>query len=279
MALLAWVFGDPRVRQECAAALADSPTAAGSRCGLLRGRRERAGGRPALAAAACSSRGCRSALRRAASLHFMGLFATLFLPGSAGGDAVKIAWLAAEFPRRKIGGVLAALMDRLTGLVAIASVAPRDCRWRGRNGSSARRLPPRSFGACSSFSASACGGLLLWGIASRPRWRDRHPRWLPMREHIMEIAGIFDAFFAGGRRAAAAVALSCVALASFFLIYYCAARALAAPVSLLDMFSVMPVVDVITHAARDASPGSACARKLSRRCSARSAACRRARRC
>lgn len=243
VALLVWVFGDPQVRADAARLwqLADGRWVL---LGLLAaGMNELAGvfrWRCCLHLA-----GLRVSWRRAASLHFMGLFATLFLPGAVGGDAVKIAWLAAEFPQRKIGGVLAALMDRLTGLMTIAFaafiIALGRSTWFEQT-----PLTASLFRGVMIFFAVTCGGLLLWGIASRPRWIHRHPQWLPMRAHVIEIAGIFDAYAADPRRAAAAVALSFVALGSFFCIYYCAARALGAPVPLLDMFSIMPIVDVIT---------------------------------
>ena len=51
---------------------------------------------------------------------------------------------------------------------------------------------------------------------------------------------------ADGRRSLAALALSLLSLATYFSIYFCAARALATPVSLIDVFSLMPVIDVIT---------------------------------
>ncbi len=243
VALLAWVFSDPRVRTEAATLwrVADGRWVA---LGLLAaGVCELAG----LLRWWCCLRlaGLPVGLRRAAGLHFMGQFATLFLPGSAGGDAVKIAWLAAEFPGRKIGGVLAALMDRLSGFVAILvaafAVALLRREWFERT-----PLTAAFFHGVLIALAVAAAALVFWGITSHPRLRHRHPRWLPMREHVIEISGVFALLFTGGRRSLAALALSACALAAFFLIYYCAARALLTPLPLADVFSVMPVIDVIT---------------------------------
>lgn len=243
VSLLVWIIGDPRVRTDAAALLrmADLRWVA---LGLL------AGGVNELAGALrwwCCMHlaGVPVGLRRAAALHFMGLFATLFLPGSAGGDAVKIAWVAAEFPERRIGGVLAALMDRLTGLTAITITATVIALTR-HEWFASTPVTARLFQAVMLFFACAMGGLIFWGITSRPRFLHRHPQWLPMRAHILEIASIFDLFFADKRRAVAALALSFAAFASFFLIYYCAARALQTPVPLVDLASLMPMIDVIT---------------------------------
>lgn len=243
VALLVWIIGDPKVRQDAGELLkvADLRWAA---LGLL------AGGVNELAGAlrwwcCMQMAGVPVGLRRATALHFMGLFATLFLPGSAGGDAVKIAWVAAEFPGRRIGGVLAALMDRLTGLVAITLVATLVAVTR-HEWFASTPTTGTLFRAVMIFFALAAAALTFWGITSRPRFIQHHPQWLPMRAQIIEIASIFDLFFADKRRGATALGLSFVAFGAFFLIYYCAARALRVDVSLVDMMSIMPVVDVVT---------------------------------
>ncbi len=238
--LLVWIFRDARVRSEAASLwhLADGRWLA---LGLL------AGGAGELAGVLrwwCCVRlaSLPVTLGRAAALHFMGLFATLFLPGSVGGDAVKIAWLAAEFPERKIGGVLAALMDRLSGFVVIIAaafaVALLRREWFERTPVSAAILH-----AVLIALAVVAVALAFWAFTSL---RDLHPAWLPLRAHIVEISAIFTLFGKGGARSLATMALSCVAFAAHFLIFYCAARALATPLPLADIFSVMPVIDVIT---------------------------------
>lgn len=243
VALLVWIFRDPRVREEAASLwkIADGRWVA---AGLL------AGGAGELAGVLRWWFCLRLAdlpvrLERAAALHFMGLFATLFLPGSVGGDAVKIAWLAAEFPGRKMGGVLAALMDRLSGFVIIIaaafSVAMLRREWFERTPVSAAILH-----AVLIALAVVAAGLAFWAVTSHPRLRGLHPRWLPMREQIIQISGIFDLFWKGGWRSLATIALSCAAFTAHFLIFYCAARALSTPVPLADVFSVMPIIDVIT---------------------------------
>ena len=243
VALLVWIFVDPRVREEASALwkVADRQWVL---AGLL------VGGVGELAGVLrwwCCLRlaGLAVGLRRAAALHFMGLFATLFLPGAVGGDAVKIAWLAAEFPARKIGGLLAARMDRLSGFVIIAAavfaVAAFRHEWFERTPVTAAIL----HGVVLTLALAALG-LAFWAVTSHPRLRDRHPRWLPMRARIIEISGIFGLFFAGGWRALATIALSAVNFAGHFLIFYCAARALAVPVPLADVLTVMPIIDVIT---------------------------------
>lgn len=184
-------------------------------------------------------------LRRAASLHFVGLFSTLFLPGAAGGDLVKMAWLAAEFPQHRIGGVLAALMDRLSGLVAVGSIAAL-VAWN--RGAWFRSTPATAhiYHAVMLFFIVATTGLVLWGITSIPALRHEHPRWVPMREYVTQITAIFGRFFSDGPRAISSIALSFVTFSSLAATYYCAARALDLALPFSDVYSVMPIVDVVS---------------------------------
>jgi hypothetical protein len=184
-------------------------------------------------------------LRRAAALHFLGLFTSLFLPGMAGGDAVKIAFLALQFPQRKMGGVLAVLMDRLSGFVSIIVwtfiVAMKRGEWF-------RQTPATAalFHAVLIFLGVAAGALIVWFISSRAPLLRRTPQWIPLRARIIEIAAVFNTFLADRRRAFAALALSTASHASYFLVFYFTALAFAGSLSLGDAFSIMPLMDVVS---------------------------------
>lgn len=243
VALLAWIFSDPTLRTE-GASLWRQASWGWALMGLL------AGGINELASIArwsCCLRmaGLTVGFRRAAELHFTGLFATFFLPGSAGGDAFKISSLALQFPERRMGGALAVIMDRLSGLAAIMTAAlvavalRRD--WLAST--------PQTAGVVRGvmiFFAVAVGGIFFWYLGGHPFFRNRHPRWMPFRERFLELAGVFGLFFSGGRRAVASVGLSFVTLAAYFSIFYCAARSLSVAVSLPDMATIMPLIDVVT---------------------------------
>jgi uncharacterized membrane protein YbhN (UPF0104 family) len=242
IALLAWLFSDSRVRES--AALWREAGPGWIALALL------AGGVSDLAAAIrwwCCLHLARLPIdfSRAAALHFMGRFTTLFLPGSVGGDATKIALLAAEFPDRKLAGVIAALLDRLTGFVAVMAAAVIAAVWRREW----FERSPQTAGlvyAVLIFFAITAAGLHLWYVVSRPRFRHRHPQWLPFREHHLELSTVFDRFLEGGVRALLTIVLSFVALGSFFLVFYCAARSLHVAVPLGDLFAIMPTIDIVT---------------------------------
>jgi len=244
VALLAWIFSDPQVRAD-GALLWRQAEWSWVFLGLL------AAGLSDLAGVlrwwiCLGLSGLPVGLRRAVALYFMGRFSTLFLPGAVGGDAVKIAWLAVEFPRSRLGGVLAVLMDRLSGFAALI-ITGLTAVWLRADW---LRSTPQTAGMVSGvliFFAVSATGLVMWYIVGRERFRHRHPRWLPFRERLLKITGVFDLFFQDGRRAFAAIALSFVAMGSFFLTFYCAARAFGSAVPLADILTVMPLIDVITQ--------------------------------
>jgi glycosyltransferase 2 family protein len=87
----------------------------------------------------------------AAGLDFLGLFTSLFLPGTAGGDAAKIAAVMFWYRDRNVAAVLAVLMERLSGLFIVmiwtTVVAGLRAEWFQQT----RRA--RSFTRCLSSSA------------------------------------------------------------------------------------------------------------------------------
>lgn len=184
-------------------------------------------------------------LRRAAALHFLGLYTSLFLPGVAGGDALKVGLLAAQFPQRRLGGLLVVMMDRVTGFIVIvawlAAVA-----WARADWFAASVPAERALRVVLLITGPAAGMLVFWFLLSRTRLMRTRISRFPFREFILRCEAGFDAFIAGRARAVAALSLSIVAFGAHFLVFACAGRAFGADVATGDMLAVMPLVDVIT---------------------------------
>ncbi len=241
--LLIYLLGDARVRAESVTLIRQADLRWGL-LGLL------AGGVCELASMArwwccLSIVGTPVSRGRAAALHFAGGFATLFLPGSAGGDALKIICLAVEYPQKRVSVVLSVLLDRLCGLVAVMAAAFCAVAFRAQW----FRQAPATAGLVNGvllFLSVTGVGLGLWYLAGHPRMRDRHPQWLPYRERFLEFAEVFERFLRGGWRAVAALLLSVVGLVSFFLVFYFAAKACGVEVALRDLMAIMPTIDVVS---------------------------------
>lgn len=126
--------------------------------------------------------------------HFAGLAANLCLPGVAGGDVVRAAWI-----RRSVGSVeqvaVAAVVDRLLDCVALVALATLGVAMSGGRTVDVRALLIIVLGGSSALAVAVAIGLILF----RSRFRD---------------TGILQRVTAAGRLLATrpAVPLACLAL-------------------------------------------------------------------
>jgi glycosyltransferase 2 family protein len=243
VALLWWIARDPSIRARLAAMPAPPAPAWLLPAWLAGGVNELAG---VLRFWLCLRiAGVPLGFPHAAGLHFLGLFTSLFLPGTAGGDAVKIAAVMFWYPERKIAAVLAVLMERLSGLFIVmiwtTVVAGLRAEWF-------RQTPATGllFHTVLIFLGTVALVMVTWYLTNRPGRALRHPPWFPFGARVSQIAGVFDLFFAGGRRALAVLLLGGVCHAGNVGLYYFAARAQGMEWALVDALSLMPVIDVVT---------------------------------
>ncbi|MGQ0591676.1 MAG: lysylphosphatidylglycerol synthase transmembrane domain-containing protein [Gammaproteobacteria bacterium] len=243
VALLWWISRDPSIRAQLAAL--PTPPAPGwlLPAWLAGGVNELAG---ALRWWLCLSiAGIPLGFPHAAGLHFLGLFTSLFLPGTAGGDAAKIAAVMFWYPERKIAAVLAMLMERLSGLFIVmiwtTVVAGLRAEWFQQTPATAALFHTVLF-----FLATVGLVMAVWYLTNRPGRALRHPAWFPFGARVSQIAGVFDLFFAGSWRALAVLFLGGVCHAGNVGLYFFAARAQGMDWALADALSLMPVIDVVT---------------------------------
>lgn len=243
-AILWRIFGDPTIR----AGVADALGAADAR--WLIG---------AVLAAACSEAACATRWwivlrafgvplrwRDALAYSALGLFYSLGLPGSAGGDAVRVLYVIRRHPDKKIAAAFSVLADRFCGLAALAvamgwTLAANHAVFFNSG-----------YGEALVWAAVVlCGGGLiglgLWWTTTLPvvsgMFQSRFPRF---NRHLLESSDVFRRMWQSPRAMAIGVVLSGVSLAAHFIGYYLAGYAFDAGVSLGRVLAVMPVVDTIT---------------------------------
>ncbi len=188
--------------------------------------------------------GMRIGWLRLAQLFFVGLFFNLFMPGYTGGDFARLFYSMREFPDRKKEAVLTIVMDRLIGMLALVltAVVTTILRWQWL-----QQTPQASFFAwvlifmLIGFSALVGGSFLISGL----KLANRLPRHFPFRERVIESSEAYHLFAKERVSLAWAFALSFPVLFSFYGAFYCAARAVHATVSFLDVFTIMPIVTSI----------------------------------
>lgn len=189
---------------------------------------------------------------RALRVYMIGLFFNLFMLGATGGDVVKIYFAMRETSSKKSAALLSVLVDRMMGLlgliaVTVAVLVLRRERLQALLASSA--VMQGLFGTLVLVMGGMTGLVVFGFLVDRFHLARHLPRWLPLRERIVELAGAFSVYARDGRTLAATFAISVICHLFNFGAFWCAARALGAfggAEGLLDIFFVMPIILTIT---------------------------------
>ncbi len=175
-----------------------------------------------------------------------GLFFSLGLPGSGGGDAFRILYVMRLHPARKLRAALSVLADRLCGLFALLLTIVFPLLRRADFAAD----PASKFvlGAAGIVLGIAALLVLLWWMTT---WPALHKKWIHLapvriRPQAVRLGHIFAWMGRHPRPVAAAIALSFAALMAHFTTYWFSARALGLPLSPGDLYAVMPLVDTLT---------------------------------
>ncbi len=182
-------------------------------------------------------------------LLMIGVFFNFFIPGGTGGDVVKVFYLLKETPGQRPAALLSVLIDRLIGLFGLIVIggAVAIARWDWLTASPAAAR-------CVWITLAVLGGSLAAVIVSLTLSSlglvHRLPARMPGRDKLAELAVAYNLYGRAWRPSLAALGLSLLVHAGVFLTFFCAAKALETPgtriPSLLDLASVMPVVNTIT---------------------------------
>ena len=241
--VLAWVFRDPAMRAGMAAALRKADpkwitigiavAGAGEVANIWRW------------GIFLKVQGVHISWRRTAELFMVGVFFGLFLLGTAGGDVMKVLLLVKGRQYQKSTVFLTVVADRLSGLFVLVpfSLAIVGLRYGWMSQTPAARGLLWVLVAFAAGCVAFIGG--SFAIAATGLMK-RLPVRTPGREKLLEMAAAYDLFRGAWRASLLAILLSFPVLFTFFGTFYCAALAFHANISLPDMFSIMPVVTVIS---------------------------------
>jgi uncharacterized protein (TIRG00374 family) len=178
-------------------------------------------------------------------LFMIGMFFNLFMLGSTGGDVVKMFLTMREARNNKAAALLSVFMDRVIGMLALIFLSVGFLYFR-------YDLLNHAEGSSTLLN------LLLWLMAaalliivgmfavSALGWVHYLPQWTPLRGRIVEISAACHMYAKGWRRTIWAFLISFPLFGMFFTTFYCAARAFTDQLGIVDIFSVMPIVAVIT---------------------------------
>ena len=178
-------------------------------------------------------------------LFMVGMFFNLFMLGSTGGDVVKMFLTMREARENKAAALLSVFMDRVIGMLALIFLSVGFLYFRydmlnHTEGSST--LLTLLLWLLAAALATIVGMFVVSGLG----WVHYLPAWTPLRGRIVEISAACHMYARGWRRTIWAFLISFPLFGMFFTTFYCAARAFTDQLGVVDIFSVMPIVAVIT---------------------------------
>lgn len=182
---------------------------------------------------------------RALRILLVGMFFNLFLFGSTGGDIIKIFFIMKETPDKKAGALLSVFIDRIVGVMALATVSVAVILPRFESLWSHEKTRLGVFTVALILGGSLAFIVFAWAV-DRLQLTAKLPRWLPMHAKIAEAAGAFSQYGKSGRAVAVAFLLSIPAHLLIFSSFYFGARAFNSDLGLLSIYCVMPIVSTVT---------------------------------
>jgi len=175
-----------------------------------------------------------------------GLFLSLGLPGTGGGDAFRVLYMMRLYPRRKLRASLSILADRLCGLVVLVLAVPLSgiLQYRLFASDPSTHLLLK---AASCLLGIVLLLLLLWWITTLPGVRMRGKPWMSpsFRKRVDHLGAIFAGLSLHPRLIACAVGIALPAFLFHCLTYWCSARSFGLPLGVGALFTVMPVIDTL----------------------------------
>jgi len=178
-------------------------------------------------------------------LFMIGMFFNLFMLGSTGGDVVKMFLTMREARDNKAAALLSVFMDRVIGMMALILISLGFLYFRydllSHSPASAALLSTLLW-----LLAAAVVVIVGMFVGSAFGWVHYLPQWTPLRGRIVEVSAACHMYAKGWRQTIWAFLVSFPLFAMFFITFYCAARAFTDLLGLVDVFSVLPIVAVIT---------------------------------
>jgi hypothetical protein len=180
---------------------------------------------------------------RALRIVLAGMFFNLFLLGSTGGDVIKIFFIMREAPDKKAGALLSVFIDRVVGVLALATVSAVVivARWNDL-----MKSAPWGVLTVAIVLGGSLGFIVVAWFVDRLNLTSKLPHWMPLHAKIAEAAAAFSQYAKAGGAVGRAFLLSLPAHLLMFSTFYFGAKAFSAGLGVLSIFCVMPIVSTVT---------------------------------
>lgn len=184
-------------------------------------------------------------LAQTTRLFFIGAFFNQFLPGTTGGDVVRVLYLMKEHPEHRTAGFLSVAVDRLIAMLVLVAMglvfAWTRSEWFAQSlavGSAMKIFAIVLFAMASGLAASF--------ILTKRHLVESLPAGMPFREAIVKLSTLWQLCIENRREALLGVFYTIPMLVTFFAAFYFVARAFTSRVDFVDMMSFMPLVTAVS---------------------------------
>ncbi|MEA3188752.1 MAG: glycosyltransferase 2 family protein [Chthoniobacter sp.] len=242
LAILVWVFHDPKKRADMAHALAQADKT-WILAGIL------AYGVVEILAAIrwqilLRVQGISLGWWRLTALLMIGIFFNLFMPGGTGGDVIKTYFLLKETPGKKAQALLAVLMDRLIGLLGLifltAIIIGLRYDWLTQV-----EVTRNLTWTLLAILAASLAGIGFSFVVTGFGLMHKLPSRMPFHDKFVELSVAYNLYARAWPASLLAFATSIgVHIASFYVFFF-AGKALGAQASFWDFAGVMPIINTI----------------------------------
>ena len=190
----------------------------------------------------------RVSVGRVVELTLIGNLFSLVSVGSLGNDAARILLLIREVKGRKLAITISVIADHMSGVVGMALMffLLTAGRFEALEEQSVLGRGVLRF-TWVYFVGVIAVTVFLFVMMSPAIYRRVHRggRWMPWK-FMHALPEIWDVYRKKWRHVLAGVAVSCVMLINYYLVFWAGARAVGCDLDLAGVFSVMPVVDAVS---------------------------------
>lgn len=178
-------------------------------------------------------------------LFFIGAFFNQFLPGTTGGDVVRVVFLMRDHPEHKTEGFLSVAIDRLLAVLVLV-IMGLGFAW-ARSAWFAQSLAVgelMKWFAITLFMLFAA--LIVSFILTSKHLVTQLPERFPFRDQILKLSRLWQLCLENRKEALLGTLYTVPMLLSYFAAFCFVAKAFTSKVSFWDMTSIMPLITAIS---------------------------------
>jgi uncharacterized protein (TIRG00374 family) len=178
-------------------------------------------------------------------LFFIGAFFNQFLPGTTGGDVVRVIFLMKDHPEHKTASFLSVAVDRLLAVLVLV-IMGLAFAW-ARDDWFAQSFAVGNLMKWFTITLAVMGvGLVASFVLTSRHLVLRLPRKVPFRKQIIKLSGLWQLCLENRREALLGTLYTVPMLFAYFSAFCFAAKAFTSKVSFWDMTSIMPLATAIS---------------------------------